>query len=256
MEQVSDNANFEETRLLGGRVTCFQPIKGYRSAIDPILMQAAVPARTGETVLELGCGTGAASLCLAVRVPGLRICGLDIQEALIPWADKGAAALGDEADLRFFAGDLMDPPAALSDLAPFDHVMANPPYAKAGTVRPSPDPIKAAATVEGAALLRDWVRQAANAVKPGGTVTFIHSGDRSAELISALGSHLNRLTILPFLSKAGETAPVRVIVQGQAGPERKVQTLPAVVLHETGGNYGVQVDEVLRGGGQLPLWTE
>jgi tRNA1(Val) A37 N6-methylase TrmN6 len=60
-----------EDRLLGGRVRLLQPLKGYRAATDPVLLAAAVAARPGQRVLDLGCGAGAAVFCLAARVPGL-----------------------------------------------------------------------------------------------------------------------------------------------------------------------------------------
>ncbi|MBI3708303.1 MAG: methyltransferase [Proteobacteria bacterium] len=59
--------------LLGGRVAFRQPAAGYRAAIDPVLLAASVPAATKGRVLELGCGAGAALLCLAHRLPNLRI---------------------------------------------------------------------------------------------------------------------------------------------------------------------------------------
>ena len=58
-----------EDRLLGGRVRLIQPLSGYRAATDPVLLAAAVAARPGERVLDLGCGDGASSFCLAERVP-------------------------------------------------------------------------------------------------------------------------------------------------------------------------------------------
>ncbi|MCC7428595.1 MAG: methyltransferase, partial [Alphaproteobacteria bacterium] len=51
-----------EDRLLGGRVVLRQPVRGYRAAIDPVLLAAFVPARAGEHVLEGGIGAGAAAL--------------------------------------------------------------------------------------------------------------------------------------------------------------------------------------------------
>lgn len=68
-----------EDSLLGGRVRLLQPRHGYRVALDPVLLAAAVPARAGESVLDLGCGVGAAALCLATRVPGVRVEGLELQ---------------------------------------------------------------------------------------------------------------------------------------------------------------------------------
>src|SRR6056297_2259973 len=68
-----------ETRdaLLGGRVWLRQPARGYRAGVDAVFLAAACPARPGARVLDLGCGVGAAALCLAARVPDLAITGVE-----------------------------------------------------------------------------------------------------------------------------------------------------------------------------------
>lgn len=40
--------------LLGGRVRLLQPKDGLRAAIDPVFLAAAVPALSGQSVLEVG----------------------------------------------------------------------------------------------------------------------------------------------------------------------------------------------------------
>ena len=60
-----------EDALLGGRVRLLQPRRGYRVAVDAVLLAAAIDAAAGERVLDLGAGVGAVGLCLAARVPGL-----------------------------------------------------------------------------------------------------------------------------------------------------------------------------------------
>ena len=65
-----------DDRLLGGRLRFSQPRRGYRTAIDPVLLAAAVAAESAETVLDVGTGTGATALCLAARVPGCMVVGL------------------------------------------------------------------------------------------------------------------------------------------------------------------------------------
>ena len=70
---------YEVSRLLGGRVVCLQTKNGYRAAIDPVFLAAAIDANAGDRVLDVGSGTGAASLCLAARIPGVEITGIEIQ---------------------------------------------------------------------------------------------------------------------------------------------------------------------------------
>ncbi|MGB7263813.1 MAG: methyltransferase, partial [Albidovulum sp.] len=79
-----------EDGFLGGRLRISQPRDGYRAAMDPVLLAAAVPARAGDTVLELGCGAGVASLCLASRVPGLALTGLELQSGYAALARANA----------------------------------------------------------------------------------------------------------------------------------------------------------------------
>ena len=66
-DQLSDD------KFLCGRLRLLQPLQGYRAATDPVLLAAACPAEPGQSVLDLGCGAGAAALCLGARVPGLTL---------------------------------------------------------------------------------------------------------------------------------------------------------------------------------------
>ena len=115
-----------EDRLLGGRIILRQPVGGFRAAIDPVLLAAAIPAKPGERVLELGAGTGAASLCLARRVAGCEILGLELQPDLAALATGNAETNLLAGQVAFRVGDLLHPPADLA-AGGFDHVMANPP---------------------------------------------------------------------------------------------------------------------------------
>ena len=73
------DADLSDDKFLMGRLRLLQPLRGYRAATDPVLLAAACPATPGQSVLDLGCGAGAAALCLATRVPGLALAGLEVQ---------------------------------------------------------------------------------------------------------------------------------------------------------------------------------
>ena len=77
--------------FLGGQLQLYQPKTGYRAGIDPVLLAAACPARSGEHVLELGCGVGVASLCLMARVPEVRLYGVEILPEYAQLARDNAA---------------------------------------------------------------------------------------------------------------------------------------------------------------------
>jgi len=160
---ISDDA------LLGGRVKLLQPTEGYRVAIDPVLLAAAVPAGAGDSVLDIGCGVGAAALCLAARVAGCRVTGIEAQRDLVRLAGDNAARNNVADRVAIMAGDIRTPPPRLEP-GSFAHVMANPPYMEAEAASPSPIAAKAAATVEAGADLAIWVRFALAMTRPRGTL--------------------------------------------------------------------------------------
>ena len=252
--------NFTEAILLGGRVRSFQPAKGYRTAIDAVMLAAAVPARESERVLDIGTGVGVTAFCLAARVYGIHVTGLELQSPLVALASRGVIANGFENRVNIITADLLDPPPSL-EAASFDHVMANPPYATAGSGNPPPDPIKAAAMVEGRAKLADWLRFAAAMVKPGGSVTMIHRAERQDEVTSGLlDVGCGALEVLGLAPKPGGIAK-RVIVRGWKGREAESITHPNLILHvaneQSSGHpghrpaYTTAAEAVLRDGESL-----
>ena len=233
-------------QVLDGRLMLTQPRDGYRVAIDPILLAAAVPALGGERVLDLGCGIGTAALCVAKRVVDVAVTGIDIQPDLVALA-RNADENGLAARAAFEVSDVL----ALGD-GSFDHVCANPPYLEAGKSSLSPNPIKAIANVEGAAKLADWVRAAISAVRECGSVTFIHRAERAAELRAAMAAGLGALRELPLLPKESAAAK-RVLIQGTKGATSGHVILPGMALHDASGGFTPAAQAILRNMGPLSL---
>ena len=147
-----------EDALLGGRVQLLQPARGYRVAIDAVLLAAAVDAAPGQRILDLGAGVGAVGLCLAARLAGCAIVGIELQMALAELAERNANLNGMADRVRTVVHDLARPLPA--DLGRFDYVVTNPPYLAAAVADPSPDASKALATVESSADLARWLEMA------------------------------------------------------------------------------------------------
>ena len=245
--------NITEDALLGGRVRFYQPAKGYRAAIDPVLLAAAVPACAGESVLDAGAGAGAAALCLAARIPGIAVTALEFQPFLADLARKNAVANGMADRIGVIDGDILVPPAGLKP-GSYHHVMANPPYLDPARCRPPEDPIRAAATHEGEAGLIDWVDFCFRmATAENSTVTIIHRADREEEILTAFeGLGPLAITLFPLFPRQGKT-PKRIIVQALKGASRSLSRSSGMVLHDAGGGYTGPAQAVLAAAGRLAL---
>lgn len=228
-----------EDALLGGRVRLLQPARGYRIAVDAVLLAAAVEARAGDRILDLGAGVAAVGLCLAARVAGCTILGIELQPALAALAARNAALNGVEDRVRTLEHDLAEPLPAI--LGRFDHVATNPPYLAAAVADPSPNPAKALATVESSADLARWLEVAVGALEPAGTLTAIHRSDRLEEIVvhlAALGWGEITVKRLP--------PAARVLVRARRGERLQRHEAPPFVLHRAGGGYTEDAEAVLR----------
>ena len=240
-----------EDRLLDGRVVVRQPRRGFRVAIDSVLLAAAVPAGDGERVLEPGAGIGGAALSLAARVPGCSVAGFEAQRELVRIAGENIRLNGMAGRVDIAQGDLASPPTRFA-LGAFDHVMMNPPYQPAGSVRAPEDASRAASHVEGAAGLADWIAFGVRMLRVMGTLTLVHRADRLADVLAALRGRAGGVAVFPLWPRADGSPARRIVVRAQRGSAAPLRLAPGMVLHEADGGFTAEADRVLRGEGLDP----
>lgn len=239
-----------DDKFLCGRLRLLQPIQGYRAATDPVLLAAACPALPGESVLDLGCGAGAASLCLGLRVPRLQIFGLELQPEYADLARRNGNR--NEIEIDVHQGDLGRMPKDLR--RDFDHVIANPPYYPSGG---SPSPVAGRArAMQVQTPLADWVSAAARRLRPGGWLTLICGADGLPEVLAALGTKLGSASVLPLAARESRSA-LRVIVRARKGGRAAFRLLAPFVIHDGAmhngdrESYTAAANAVLRDGADL-----
>lgn len=256
-------AGVSRDRFHAGRVTALQPETGYRAAVDPVLLAAALdrPGH-GHRLLDVGCGAGVASLCAASLIralpgsPGdIRLSGIDIDRSMLDLAaeairhnglDRGAIRV-EVARADVGNGETW-PESCL-----WDQVFSNPPYLEAGAAGGRARPAADTANMETAVGLRDWISFMAAMVKPKGMLVLIHRADRVSEIVSAYRqAGLGAIEIFPLWPKRGAAAK-RVIVRARKGRRTADRLLPGLVLHLPDGRYTPDADAVLKGEKWLPF---
>lgn len=253
--QVAEGVS--EDGFLGGKVRLRQPEKGYRAAIDPVMLAAAVPAEAGDKALDIGTGVGTAALLLAWRVPGLRVTGIEIDASMLRLAAENARLNGLDDRVDFMVGDLARPPSRLAP-GSFNHVLANPPYLEPGSADVSSNASRAGARIEGhagasGAGLDAWVRFGCVMLRDRGTITMIHRADRLDDLLAMLRGRAGGITVFPLWPDRSSKPASRVVVQAIKGSKAPMRLAQGLVLHEDDGRYTVEAEAVLRHGASLPL---
>lgn len=212
--------------FIGGRVQALQPARGYRSGVDAVILAASCPAQPGETVLELGCGVGVASLCLAERVPGVSVAGIELQPAYAELAHRNAQG----RDFEVFTGDLAAMPDALKQRQ-FHHVMCNPPYYDPNARRAAQDAGRETAHTENTPL-SVWVDMAAKRLRPRGELTLIQRAERLADVMVALKSNLlGSIQIQPLAPRIGRNAHL-ILVRAKKDGRGVLRLHSPLILHQ------------------------
>lgn len=147
-----------------------------------LLVETALDALAGRPapqVLDLGVGSGAIAIALAVEMPSARITAVDASAAALEIARRNAARAGVE-NIEFLQGDWYQPLAGRC----FDAIVANPPYLAADDPHlPALAHEPAAALVAGPTGLEALEKIAAGAprrLRPGGIVILEHGSGQGA----------------------------------------------------------------------------
>jgi tRNA1(Val) A37 N6-methylase TrmN6 len=239
--------------LLGERVILKQSRTGYRVAIDPVLLASCIAVKSGDHVLDLGCGSGAASLCLAMRVQGITIDGLEKMPQMLELAAHNITANRFDDRINIVKGDVTNPPPEIMNTS-YDHVMSNPPYMLAGSGNAPPDPVKSAAMVESTADLASWVTLAWQVLRPKGTLSLVHRTDRLSDILNCLDKKFGDIVIYPLWPDAPRAqASKRVLVRAIKGVKTPLRLLPGMALHDVEGGYTQAALAILQDGKSLNI---
>jgi tRNA1Val (adenine37-N6)-methyltransferase len=240
---VTGEEEITSDTLRAGRVRIFQPARGARMSLDPVLLEGFLPPPHGR-FLDIGCGTGALSFLLLARDPAATGTGVELQPRLAALAARGRDANGWQQRLDIIVGDVL----ALNDrlgAATFDLVATNPPYRTVTGSRRPPDDERALAHQEVALALADWVACAARAVRPGGRVAAIFPAERATELLAELHTRdLIPRRLRAVHPHAGEPAS-RVLVEAERGGRRPLVIEPPLVVHADGARFTPEVSRLL-----------
>lgn len=237
--------NFTTDDFLGGLVKLRQPKDGYRATSDAVLLAAAINPKKNQKVLDVGMGTGAVSLCLAVRCPEVIVVGMDIQPEMVAVASENVALNNMDHRVAVIEADIRSKHILDIPTGAFDWVITNPPFILED--QPSPVKVRDIAHREEGCSLAEWISNSLRYVTARGHFAMINRADRLPEILSLLYGKLGNITIIPIWTVEGESAK-RVIVVGRKGVKSPAILDKGVFLMHCDGTRTAEAEAIMREG--------
>ena len=161
--------NITENSFLDGKLSLFQPKKGFRAGLDSVLLAASVNAESGEKVLEIGAGVGTVLFCLMNRISSLEATGIEIMEEYHTLSLINAKR--NKINANLILGDFFTYENLKKEI--FDQIFFNPPYYPVSSYKISDNKLLEIAHIEYPEILKKIINFALKRCKPYG-LSLIH----------------------------------------------------------------------------------
>lgn len=194
---------------------------------DAVLLANFVRAKPGQTLLDLGTGTGIVGI-LAHAKTGARVLAIDIDADCCALALKSVELNGLSAAIDVRCLDLRAFSSKQAEL--FDVVACNPPYYRGGT--PSANPSRKRSMFEGDCTLMDAVACAARNLKNGGLFCLCYPAGMIAPLMTALSAAKLPPKRIRFVRVKANKPPYLVLVEAKKNAHHGAQ-IEEVTLEDT-----------------------
>ena len=236
----------EVFHVLDHNVRLLQPLDGFRTSFDSVMLGASCPVKHGQTVLELGAGVGGALFCTAYRVPDARYIGVEIDPVYYDLAVQNIALNQFCNDVSFVLSDFQDyNPMGGKPFA--DHIILNPPFFDEAEFTGSPNELKSQARELKTTTIEDWLKAAHRLVKSNGSITIIFPTFGLDRILAYLHKKFGAIEIIPIWSRVGQPSK-RVIIRAIKDRQTPLTLHAGIVIHEEDGSYTREADMILRDG--------
>lgn len=195
-------------------------------------------------IADMGTGTGVIPLMLSHMTTATKIIGIEIQERSFELANRNVKLNNLDEKIEIICADVADAQLLKDKIETFDLVVSNPPYVKKNGGIINDSNAKMIARHETTADLDDFVRTAANLLKPTGNFCMVHRPDRIVDICELCRKHRlepkNMRFVSPNKNKAANILLVHCVKYGNAN----LNLFDPLYIYDEVGEYTHEIDVI------------
>ena len=235
----------EQIDTLKNGYKIIQDSERFQFGIDAVLLAdfACKGLKAGESVIDLGTGTGIIPLLMAKGCEAAAFTGLEVQKDSADMAARSVALNALEGRIRIINGDLKES-EKLFPRHSFNVVTCNPPYMIDAHGKGNELDALTIARHEVLCTLEDVVAAADSLLATHGHFFMIHRPFRLPEIFSSLEKHkmeMKRMRLVyPFAGKE----PNLVLIEARKNAKRRLTIEPPLVVRNDDGQYTAEIRQI------------
>ncbi len=222
----------ERLDAINENLRLIQKIGGLTFGTDAYLLSAFAKAMPASSVVDLGSGTGVASLLCLSRGKYSRAHAVEIQHAFCDLIERNAALNGMEDRIEVLEKDVRE--LTQADIGgTVSAVISNPPYMVNGAGLSSATDEMQIARRECNGTIRDFCAAAARLLSTGGNFYTVFRPDRLPELISALRDVKLEPKRMVTVYPDAESRPCLVLIESKKDAAPSLLYAPPLVIYRS-----------------------
>ena len=235
----------EQIDTLKNGYKIIQDSERFQFGIDAVLLAdfACKGLKAGESVIDLGTGTGIIPLLMAKGCEAAAFTGLEVQKDSADMAARSVALNALEGRIKIINGDLKES-EKLFPRHSFNVVTCNPPYMIDAHGKGNELDALTIARHEVLCTLEDVVAAADSLLATHGRFFMIHRPFRLPEIFSSLEKHkmeMKRMRLVyPFAGKE----PNLVLIEARKNAKRRLTIEPPLVVRNDDGEYTAEIRQI------------
>ena len=241
MIELKPGERFDELERNGYKI--IQTPSKFCCGMDAVLLSGFARVKPGETVIDLGTGTGIIPILLEAKTKGRHFTGLEIQAESADMAKRSVAYNHLEDKIDIICGDIKEA-AQLFGRAAFDVVTSNPPYMNDMHGIKNPEEPKAIARHEVCCTLEDVVAQAGALLKPCGRFYMVHRPFRLVEIFTAMTKYHLEPKRMQFVHPFVDREPNMVLIEAIRDARSMIKIEKPLVVYKAPGVYMPEIREI------------
>lgn len=242
-ELVKQGERIDDLQIGGLRI--IQNPKGFCFGIDAVLVSNFCEIRRGDTVVDLGTGTGVIPLLIAGKSQAAQITGFEIQEEVGDMAQRSVQLNQLQDRVRIVTDSFLHAQAHIKP-GSVQVVVSNPPYVARGAGIHNQGSLKTGSRHEVHCTFADVARTAASLLQNSGRFYLVHRPDRLADVLTACRENRLEPKVIRFVQPKPDTAPNMFLLKCVKGGGTDLRFMPPLVVYNADNTYREEIYDIYR----------